>query len=63
MLDILPLLQVPVDVLDGDGRVVDEDADGERQAAQRHDVERLGQDAESAAISAPMHRRAGSRPR
>ena len=33
--------QVRVDVLDGDGRLVDEDADGQRQPAERHDVDRL----------------------
>ncbi len=33
--------QVRVDVLDRDRRFVDEDADGERQAAERHDVDRL----------------------
>ena len=39
----LALLEVPVDVLDGDGGVVDQDADGERQAAQGHDVQRLAE--------------------
>ena len=38
---VLAVLEMPVDVLDRDGGVVDQDADGERQAAQRHDVERL----------------------
>ena len=33
--------QVRVDVLDRDRRFVDEDADGQRQAAERHDVDRL----------------------
>ena len=33
--------QVRVDVLDRDRRLVDEDADGQRQAAERHDVDRL----------------------
>ena len=42
-LDVLALLEMPVDVLDGDGGVVDQDADGERQAAQGHDVERLAE--------------------
>ena len=42
-LDLLALLQVPVDVLDRDRRVVDQDADGEREAAERHDVERLAE--------------------
>ena len=40
-LDLLALLEMPVDVLDRHRGVVDQDADGERQAAQRHDVERL----------------------
>ena len=35
-----------MDVLDLDGRVVDEDADGERHPAERHDVERLAQPGE-----------------
>ena len=40
--DILAvLLHVPVDVLDGDGRVVDQDADRERETAERHHVDRL----------------------
>ena len=37
--NVLALLQMIVDVLDRDGGVVDQDADRERQAAQRHDVE------------------------
>ena len=36
-----PVLDVAVDVLDRHRRVVDEDADGEREPAQRHHVERL----------------------
>ena len=42
-LDLLALLEMPVDVLDGDGGVVDQDADGERQTAERHDVDGLAQ--------------------
>ncbi len=42
-LDVLALLEVPVDVLDGDRGVVDQDADGQRQAAQGHDVQRLAE--------------------
>ena len=38
-LDVLALLQMPVDVLDRDRGVVDENADRQRQAAERHDVE------------------------
>ena len=37
------LLHVAVDVLDGDGRVVDEDADSQRKAAERHDVDGLAE--------------------
>ena len=32
-----------VDVLDGDGRIINQNADGERQAAQGHDVHGLTQ--------------------
>ena len=42
-LDVLALLEMPVDVLDRHGGVVDQDADRERQAAERHDVERLAE--------------------
>ena len=38
---ILAMLQVPVDVLDGDGGVVHQDAHRQRQPAQGHDVEGL----------------------
>ena len=37
----LPLGQVPRDVLDDDHGVIDDQADGHRQAAQRHQVERV----------------------
>ena len=37
---VLPHLDVPHDVLAHDDRIVDEDADGQRQAEQRHRVER-----------------------
>ncbi|KAG0775824.1 hypothetical protein G6F22_013018 [Rhizopus arrhizus] len=37
----LALLQVPVDVLDGDGGIVDQDAHGQCQATQGHHIERL----------------------
>ena len=47
-LDVLALLEMPVDVLDGDGCIVDQNADGQRQSAQRHDVERLRRPATSA---------------
>jgi hypothetical protein len=36
-----PAREVRVDVLDRDRRFIDEDADGERQPAERHDVDRL----------------------
>jgi hypothetical protein len=39
----LPLSQVPVDVLDLDGRVVHQDADREREASEGHDVDGLSQ--------------------
>ena len=39
----LALCQVAVDVLDLDRGVVDQDADRERQAAQRHHVQRLAE--------------------
>ena len=34
---------MPVDVLNRDGRIVDKDADGEREAAERHHVDRLAE--------------------
>ncbi len=42
-LDLLALFQMPVDVLDGDGRVVDENADRERKTAERHEVDGLAE--------------------
>ena len=39
--DVLALLEVVVDVLDRHRRVVDENADRERKAAERHDVDRF----------------------
>ena len=41
LLDLLALLKMPVDVFDGDRRVVDQNADRQCEAAERHDVERL----------------------
>ena len=35
------MLELRVDVLDLDGRLVDQDADRQGQAAQRHQVDRL----------------------
>ena len=46
LLERLALLEVAVDVLDRDGGVVDQDADRERQPAERHDVDRLAERAE-----------------
>mgnify|MGYP003694074795 CR=1 FL=1 len=60
-LERLALLEVPVDVLDRDGGVVHEDADGEREAAERHDVDRLAERAEHDDRASGS--RAGSRPR
>jgi hypothetical protein len=42
-LDLFALLDMPVDIFDGHGRVVDQDANGERQTAERHDIDRLAQ--------------------
>ena len=56
---VLALLEVPVDVLDRHRRVVDQDADRERQAAQRHDVERLAERRQQR--DRAQDRRAGSR--
>jgi Xaa-Pro aminopeptidase len=36
-----PSLQMALDVLDDDGAVVDQDADRQRETAERHGVERL----------------------
>ena len=59
--DVLALLQVPVDVLDRHRGVVDQDADRQRQAAQRHDVERLADDRQRGERA--QDRPAGSRSR
>ena len=53
-LELLALLQVPVDVLDRHDRVVHQDADGEREAAERHDVDRLAEGAAGTMIEARM---------
>ena len=42
-LDLLAQFEMVVDVLDGDGAVVDQNADGERQPAERHDVDGLAE--------------------
>ncbi len=46
LLDGLALLEVAIDVLDFDGGVVDENADGEGQAAEGHDVDGFAEGAE-----------------
>jgi hypothetical protein len=38
--------EIAMNVLDLDGRVVHEDADGEPEAAERHDVDRIAESAE-----------------
>ena len=43
---LLALRQVAIDVLDFDGGVVDQNAHGQRQPAQRHDVDRFVQGAQ-----------------
>src|SRR5580658_3661928 len=47
LLDLLALLEVHVDVLDGDGGVVHQDADRERQTAESHDVDGLAEPRET----------------
>ena len=42
-LHVLAVLEMLVDVLDGDGRIIHQDAHREREAAQGHDVDRLPQ--------------------
>jgi hypothetical protein len=37
---------VDVDILDRDGRLVDEDPDRQRQSAERHEIDRLAQQPE-----------------
>ena len=41
--DRFALFQMVVDVFDGDGSIIDQNADGKRQSAQRHDVDGLAQ--------------------
>ncbi len=43
---LLALFQIAVDVLDLDRRIVHQNADGQRKAAQRHDVDGLAQRAQ-----------------
>ena len=40
---VVPFFEIALDVLDGDGGVVHQDADGQRQAAERHDVDGLAE--------------------
>ena len=44
LLELGPAMEVPLDVLDGHDRLVDQDPDGEREPAQRHQVEGLAHD-------------------
>src|SRR6185437_13937636 len=44
--ELAAFFEVAFDVFDGDGCIVDEDADGEREAAERHDVDGLTDEAE-----------------
>jgi hypothetical protein len=46
LVEFVALFEVALDVLDGDGGVVDQDADGEREAAEGHDVDGLAEQAE-----------------
>jgi hypothetical protein len=39
LLDVAALLQMIIDVLDGNGRIIDQDADRQRETAQGHDVD------------------------
>ena len=41
--DVLALFEMPVDVFDRHRRIVDENADRQGEAAERHDVERFAQ--------------------
>ena len=43
---VVALFEVALDVFDGDGGVVDEDADGEGETAEGHDVDGLAEQAE-----------------
>ena len=47
LLDGLAFFEIAVDVLDFNGRVVDQDADGQRQAAQGHDVDGFAERAQN----------------
>ncbi len=44
----LPSIEIAIDIFDGDGGVVHQDADGQRQAAQRHDVDGFAERAQDA---------------
>ena len=47
VLQVVAFFEIALDVLDGDGGVVHQDADGQRQAAQRHDVDGFVQRAQA----------------
>ena len=40
-MQVVALFEMALDVFDRDGGVVDQDADGQREAAERHDVDGL----------------------
>ena len=46
LLDFLALIQIPVGVLDLHGGIIHQDADGEREPAERHDVDGFSQETE-----------------
>ena len=46
ILEVVTFFEIALNVLDGDGCVVNEDADGEREATERHDVDGLADEAE-----------------
>jgi hypothetical protein len=46
LVKIEPLFEIPVDVFNRHRGVIDQDADGQGEAAERHDVDRLSQHAE-----------------
>ncbi len=45
---VLAVLEMVIDVLDGDRRIVDQNADRERESAQGHDVDRLSEGGQTA---------------
>src|SRR5579872_2998011 len=47
-MEVAPFLEKPFDVLDGDSGVIDQNADGEGETAERHDVDGLADRAQAA---------------